>query len=75
MIEVEPRVLFEQYDEEESSLSTHNQELVCSGRARASKILCIQQLSHLTIAENKIFRTKLNIYDETSAGVISHITI
>ena len=39
--EVEPHVLFEQYDDEKSSLLTHNQELVRSGRDRAAKLLCI----------------------------------
>ena len=33
---VEPRVLFKQYDEEDSSLLTYNQELVRSGRDRAA---------------------------------------
>ena len=37
--EFESRVLFKQYDEEESSLLTHNQELVRSGRDRAAKLL------------------------------------
>ena len=64
---VEPRVLFEQYDEEESSLLTHNQELVCSGRDRAAKLLCIQQINHWTSAENEIFRNELNIDVKRSA--------
>ena len=72
--EVEPRVLFEQYNEEESSLLTHNQEIVRSGQDRAAKLLCIQQISHWTSAENKIFRNELNIDVEKSAGVISHIS-
>ena len=69
--EVEPLVLFEQYDEEESSLLTHNQELVRSGRDRAAKLLCIQQISHWTSAEYEIFRNELNIDVERSAGVTS----
>ena len=72
--EVEPSVLFEQYDEEESSLSTHNQELVRSGRDRAARLLNIQNISHLTSAENEIFQNELNIDVERSAGVISHIS-
>ena len=72
--EVEPRVLFEQYDEEESSLLTHNQELPCSGRDRAAKLLCIQQISHWTSAANEIFRNELNIDVERSAGVTSYIS-
>ena len=44
--EVEPRELIEQYNEEESSLSIHNQELVRSGRDRAAKLLYIKRISH-----------------------------
>ena len=72
--EVEPRVLFEQYDEKESSLLTHNQELVRSGRNRAAKLLCIQQISHWTSAENEIVRNELNIDVVRSAGVTLHIS-
>ena len=72
--EVEPRVLFEQYDEQESSLLTHNQELVRYGRDRAAKLLCIQQISNWTSAENEIFRNELNIDVKRSAGVTSHIS-
>ena len=72
--EVQPRELIEQYNEEESSLSTHNQELVRSGRDRAAKLLYIEQISHWTSATNKIFQNKLNIDVEQSPGVISHIS-
>ena len=74
IIEVEPGVLFEQYDEEEFGLLTHNQKLVCRGQDRAAKLLCIQQICHWTSAENVIFQNELNIDVEKSAGVISHIS-
>ena len=53
---------------------THNQEFVRSGRDRDAKLLCIQQISHWTSAENEIFQNELNIDVERSAGVISHIS-
>ena len=56
--EVEPRVLFDKYNGKLSSLLTHNKELVYSGRDRAAKLLCIQQISPWTNAENEIFEIK-----------------
>ena len=72
--EIEPPVLFEQYDEVEFCLLTHNQELVCSGRDRAAKLLCIQQISLWKSAENEIFRNELTIDVKRLAGVTSQFS-
>ena len=54
-------------------LRTHDQDMVCTSRLRAAKLLCKQRMSQWTTAENTIFLSELGIDIERASGIMSHI--
>ena len=68
-----PVVIIHEVPHDSSALSSHDQELVRSGRDRMARTLCKQRLSQWTIAENNLFINELGIDVERSAGIISHV--